>query len=201
MFWFKNKVTSDDICRVLILDRSSSMSDHDIAPDRLEAAKKAAAGYLDRVGELSPESKFSVIAYCNYPTVMCRNLAVSDNYDQILRSIEGIKSGGSTDIGNALEKAEPLFKEGCFKSGQIVLLTDGMHNGAVDPVKVARTLKKRSVRIDCVGVGGDPRNVDEALMKRIASREQEGVPCYHYIKDGFELVKHFKSLAGYLSRE
>jgi Ca-activated chloride channel family protein len=201
MFWSKGKQNSNHSDqRILVLDRSTSMEAYDLRPNRLAAAKNAAAAYVEKLCDVSPESRVSVVSYGDSVSVTCDGLSVSEDYESIMKSIEKIRLSGSTDIGKALAKARELLKSGTAQS-QVVLLTDGEHNGRTDPVEVARKLKKRSVKIDCVGIGGRPGNVNERLMKKIASRDENGQPCYHFIKDGFELVEHFRSLAGYLSRE
>jgi len=50
-------------------------------------------------------------------------------------------------------------------------------------------------------VGSDHLSVDELLLRKIASLDENGRPRYHFIKDGVQLVEHFRRLAGFLSRE
>ncbi len=78
---------------------------------------------------------------------------------------------------------------------RIIMLTDGEHNGDGDPVAVASRLKDMGVIIECVGIAGSPREVDEAMLKRIASRDEAGKPRYCFIDDTTSLIRKYKSMA------
>ena len=82
---------------------------------------------------------------------------------------------------------------------RIVLLTDGAHNNAGrSPVSVARQLKNAGVIIDCVGIGGGPEDVDEKMLKKIASVGADGRPRYAFIGDNKRLIRKFEELANYI---
>lgn len=78
---------------------------------------------------------------------------------------------------------------------RIILLTDGEHNTGPCPLKVASRLKSAGVVIDCVGIGGGPHDVDEKLLKRIASRNPNGSIRYCFIGDKQMLLKKYESMA------
>ncbi len=78
---------------------------------------------------------------------------------------------------------------------RIIMLTDGEHNGDGDPVKIARRLKKSGVIIECIGIAGSREEVDEAMLKRIASRDEAGAPRYCFIGDTSTLIRKYKSMA------
>ena len=78
---------------------------------------------------------------------------------------------------------------------RIIMLTDGEHNGDGDPVQVADRLKKAGVIIECIGIAGSPNEVDEAMLKRIASRDGTGKPRYCFIGDTTSLIRKYKSMA------
>lgn len=78
---------------------------------------------------------------------------------------------------------------------RIIMLTDGEHNGYGDPVKIAGLLHRAGVIIECVGIAGSPREVDEAMLKRIASRDETGKPRYYFIGDTSGLIRKYKSMA------
>jgi hypothetical protein len=63
---------------------------------------------------------------------------------------------------------------------------------------VARRLKAGEVEIDAIGIGGTKKEVDEDLLKEIASQDEAGKPRYWYIGDRAQLVKKFVSLANRL---
>ncbi len=78
---------------------------------------------------------------------------------------------------------------------RIIMLTDGEHNGDGDPVKVASQLKKAGVIIECIGIAGSRDEVDEAMLRRIASRDEAGKPRYCFIGDTSRLIRKYKSMA------
>ena len=78
---------------------------------------------------------------------------------------------------------------------RIIMLTDGQHNGSGNPVKTADRLKKAGVIIECIGIAGSPGEVDEAMLKRIASRDETGKPRYCFIGDTTGLIRKYKSMA------
>lgn len=187
---------------VLVLDISGSMSERDVKPNRLGAAKEAALEYLDEVFESRPETFASVIAYDNWAKVVCEPVMLGGGVESVRRAVQSLRPGSTTDIGRALNKTtKVLSRADAMAQAHVVLLTDGHHNGKSDPASVAGKLKERcSIRIDCIGIGANGGAVDEGLLREIASRDDNGQPRYHFIRDRFTLVEHFRNLAGYLSR-
>ena len=83
-------------------------------------------------------------------------------------------------------------------TNRIIMLTDGEHLGDGNPVNVAARLKNKGVIIDCIGIGGCPKDVDEALLKRIASRNPDGSIRYCFIGDQEQLIRKYQSLAQHI---
>ncbi len=108
----------------------------------------------------------------------------------LARVVDGLfdPSDSNTPVGRS-----PSVNDGI--TTRIIMLTDGEHNGDGDPVKVAGQLKKAGVIIECIGIAGSPNDVDEAMLKRIASRDQTGKPRYCFIGDTGSLIKKYKSMA------
>ena len=62
-------------------------------------------------------------------------------------------------------------------------------------------MKQSGVTIDCVGIGGEPSDVDEPLLRAIASFHADGVtPRYAFIGDKSNLIEKFEELAGRITR-
>lgn len=84
---------------------------------------------------------------------------------------------------------------------RIILLSDGEHNVTGRcPIKVAERLKDSNVIIDCIGIGGSPRNIDEKTLKMIASVNPDGTIRYCFIKDKQQLIKKYNSLANHICK-
>lgn len=81
---------------------------------------------------------------------------------------------------------------------RIIMLTDGEHNGGGSPVNIAKRLKNAGVVIDCIGIGGSPADVDEKLLKQIASQNPDGSIRYCFIGDQQQLIRKYQSLAQHI---
>ncbi len=107
------------------------------------------------------------------------------------RLFEGLfleSSDSNTPIGSSAGVDGDLTR-------RIIMLTDGEHNGDGNPVRIAGRLKKAGVVIECIGIAGSPEDVDEAMLKRIASRDETGKPRYCFIGDTTGLIRKYKSMA------
>jgi predicted metal-dependent phosphotriesterase family hydrolase len=76
----------------------------------------------------------------------------------------------------------------------IILLTDGHSNSGRDPEVVANIIKEKEIQLDIIGIGGSPEEVDEPLLRRMASVMQ-GQQRYWFIRSVGELVQRFEALA------
>lgn len=81
---------------------------------------------------------------------------------------------------------------------RIIMLTDGEHNQGGSPITVASRLKNAGVIIDCIGIGGSPKDVDEKLLKEIASRNPDGSIRYCFIGDQQQLLRKYENLAHHI---
>jgi Mg-chelatase subunit ChlD len=81
---------------------------------------------------------------------------------------------------------------------RIILLTDGEHLGDDNPTNIATRLKKNGVIIDCIGIGGSSRDVDEKLLKQIASRNPDGSIRYCFIGNQQKLLRKYQTLAHHI---
>lgn len=78
---------------------------------------------------------------------------------------------------------------------RIIMLTDGEHNRGGNAVKVANRLKDAGAIIECVGIAGSPAEVDEKMLKEIASIDEHGQPRYCFIGDTSQLIQKYESMA------
>jgi Ca-activated chloride channel family protein len=137
---------------VVALDFSKSMLARDVAPSRIDLAKRELEQFIeglggDRVGLVAfagEAFKFPLTTDYEAATLFWRDL---DPYDMPV---------GGTAIGRALDAALELFENdrlSADRSKVVVLMTDGEdHEG--DPVAVARRAAAADVRIHVLGIGG-----------------------------------------------
>lgn len=136
---------------VVALDFSKSMLARDVAPSRIDLAKRELDRFIkslggDRVGLVAfagEAIQFPLTADYEAATLFWRDLGP---YDMPV---------GGTAIGRALNAALQLFSSdqlSADRSRVIVLLTDGEdHEG--DPVQVARRAAEADIRIYVLGIG------------------------------------------------
>ena len=187
-------------CRdaVLIIDASGSMFETDWKPSRLRAAQEAGHAYIRRLCSEESNARVAVVAYGSNAKLVV-GLTCVRKHGELILCINSIKGLGCTNITAGLSIAFRLLKAN-QRNGQAILLTDGGHNVGSAPNHIAKDLKKCAV-IECVGIGGSPADVDEGLLRQIASSYPDGSKRYRWIGDKERLVEHFHNLAGRLVRQ
>jgi len=178
----------------IIIDRSVSMNTKDYLPSRLQAAKEAAIAFIMAWVAKGTHANICVIAFDNKATLVTRPTSIV-NYKQIVKKIESIAIRGGTDIAIGLKEADRIAADIDTDSvqGQIILLTDGCGG---HPIPIAEKLKCQfQMVIDVVGIGGSRSQVNEALLKTVATTEPDGTSHYRFIKDAATLKQHYRKLA------
>ena len=206
---------------VIVIDCSGSAGDDDIKPNRLGAEKESAIAFVNERASISSRDEIAVVSYEAHARLECK-LQTIRNMQAIKTAINRIKLGGATAMGDGLREARkaltylpqhspvnsilnwfnatPAPPPDQFLQ-RVILLTDGHHCYGREPLPVAMKLKNSGVQIDCIGIGGCKSDVDEGLLKLIASIDPAtGKPRYRFIKDKKTLKKHFQQLATGLTR-
>ena len=181
---------------VLVLDASGSMESDDWPPTRLEGAKEASKEFCRRLAFEEPEARVAIVAYgCDAET--CCPLTTARDLPYLEQAIDEIECLGSTNMRAGLREALHLLSRS-RRNGQVVFLSDGENTGRCLNA-VAAKLRARAI-VECVGIGGCPSDVDEELMRKVASEHPDGTKRYRWIGDRKRLVKHFQNLAGRITR-
>ncbi len=143
-------VATDGIDIVLVLDLSSSMLAEDLEPNRIGAARQAAANFVrrrlnDRIGLVV----FAGEAFTQAPLTLDHRVVTT-----LIEDLEvGVIEDG-TAIGMGLATAVKRLGDSSAESKVIVLLTDGQNNrGSIDPATAAQMAQALGVRIYAVGAG------------------------------------------------
>lgn len=204
-------------CLIIALDGSPSMEEKDWPPSRFAAAQEAASALIKRKLTLASNDQVGIVAYADSGNVIANPMRLADGHQKLISLFSKIKIGSGTDIGAGLQTAgRLLFQNGMQRFfrrllarheiespviRRIVLLSDGHHNGSRNPRRIAKSLKRYGVIIDCVGIGGTPSDVDEPLLKAVASTDpKSGGPRYAFIGDKNQLIERFQHLAGRITR-
>ena len=184
-------------CSVLVIDVSPSMCFTDWKPSRLKAAQEASKAFVKRLAAEDPDAKVAIVIYGKKAKLVCHFTAAA-MYETLARDIDSVQVIDSTNIAAGLEVACSILG-GAHGHRQVVLLTDGCHNTGPNPRFTSDRLREVAV-VECIGIGGTPNDVDEALLKYIASPYPDGTKRYRWIGDKERLVQHFHNLAGRIVR-
>lgn len=167
--------TRADARQVFIaVDVSASMSAEDVAPSRMEKAKRQLAVLLDSLAG----DRVGVIAFAGSAAVLCPVTGDIDAAKQILAGLgpASIPEPG-TAIGSALRLAVDALQR--YSGGRaVVLLSDG-EDHHTDPLGAAAQAASAGVRVYAVGIG-----------------TPEGAPLPLKAKDGGALTGYKKDSKG-----
>ena len=177
-------ISTEGIDIVLAMDVSPSMLAMDLQPNRLEAAKKTAAEFVQN----RPSDRIGLVIFSGESFTL---VPATTDHNVLLNQMSNVQPGALADgtaIGMGLATAVDRLRSAQGKSKIIILLTDGVNNtGTVDPLTSTEIAKKYGIRVYTIGAGTygqayypTPQgnilmdvDIDDVLMKRI-SKETGG---------------------------
>lgn len=144
----ETKTSGTDI--VISLDISSSMLAGDFDPNRLEAAKRVASGFIS--GRKNDNIGLVIFAGESFTAV-----PMTTDHAQLINYLNEVEVGileDNTAIGDGIATAINRLKDSEAKSKSIILLTDGSHNaGQLPPMDAAEIAQRKGIKIYTIGVG------------------------------------------------
>jgi len=179
---------------IIVVDVSGSMGDTDYHPTRLAGGIEAAVEYINIRAEQSPKDRIAIVAFDSSAWIVI-DLSSITLKDRLIEAVRQLEIKGGTDIAEGLKKAYKIFKKHPDSTNKrhIILLTDG-HGG--HPVKTANKLKDEySAILNVIGIGGICEDVDESLLRKVATTDPDGSNHYRFIKNSMSLKEHYKHLA------
>jgi Ca-activated chloride channel homolog len=148
---------------MLVLDVSGSMNQNDVRPTRLIAAKQAAMGFVDKQ---KSTNQVGVVAFSDFAQLVQAPTTDPEKLDQ---AISSLNTGRRTAIGEGIVAAlDAIDRFSQSAEGQptatptpqeqyrpdiIVLLTDGVSNSGISPLKAAQQAVDQRVRVYTIGYG------------------------------------------------
>lgn len=160
---------------VFLVDVSGSMQDHNKLPLVVESLKYMTA-------ELSENDRVAVVVYASAEGLALPSTR-GDKKDAILRTLDSLRSGGSTAGGAGIQLAYRVAEEHFIKGGtnRVVLCTDGDFNVGVTSSSELERLaeqkaKETGVSLTVLGFGRG--NLNDAMMEKISNK---GNGNYHYV--------------------
>jgi Ca-activated chloride channel family protein len=164
----KKQVEGIDIA--LALDISTSMQSRDIAPSRLETAKKMGSSFIRQ----RSHDPISLIAFAGAPYLaspITTDTAFLFHQLRQLRTDQIVEEG--TALGDALGMCINQIRDSENPKKISILISDGNNTaGNLDPVTSAELAKSFNIKVYTIAVGSlqastDP--VDESTLREIAS--------------------------------
>lgn len=165
---------------VMCIDVSGSMQMQDFSPNRLEAAKRAAAEF---VSQRTRDRVAITLFGANTAVLSPPTLDMNASRTFIESIYDGIIQNHATAIGDGLGISTQLLEESDAETKVILLLTDGENNsGRLEPLQAADIAKALGIRVYTIGVGRDVRagggalfgrgrgDFDSAVLQEIADR-------------------------------
>jgi Ca-activated chloride channel homolog len=164
---------------VLVTDVSRSMSATDVGPTRLEAARRAAQSFIEKVPD---ELRVGLVSFSNGAQTL---RAPTTNHKVVSAALETLQPQFGTETGAGLQTALDDLKLGGDTSvrrppAALVLLSDGAATDRTAAFDVAVQARRQRVPIYTVALGTDggtitlngqltPVPPDPAALERIAS--------------------------------
>ena len=170
---------------VLAFDVSTSMAAKDMQPSRLDAAKAAAKGFVEK----QPSTvKVGVVAFGGNGIIAQQP---TTDKDQVLASVNRLTPQGETSLGRGILTSlsaiagKPIVSNGDSEQGggetpigyyggtAIVLLTDGENTSGPEPANLADLASAAGVKIYTIGLGSAAGTVLEIGGFSIATHLDE----------------------------
>ena len=153
---------------MLCIDVSGSMTAQDFTPNRMEAAKKVAADFVDR----RIADRIGIVIFSGESFTQC---PLTTDHAVLKMQIEQIHNGlleDGTAIGSGLATGVDRLRGSNAKSKVIILLTDGVNNGGlIDPATAKEIAKAFKIKVYTIGVGTEgyaptPMNTPMGIVMR-----------------------------------
>lgn len=163
---------SEGVDIMLLLDISDSMTEKDVAPDRLTAARKVAREFIQ--GRL--QDRIGLVIFAGEAFSLC---PLTTDYDLLYSFLDDVKPDmigtAGTAIGSALAVAVNRMRDSKSQSKVAILISDGDNtSGNLDPMTAAGLAKVYGMKIYTVSVGKPKqRNVESDTLKVSAASSDE----------------------------
>ncbi len=143
-------VNGEGVDIVMCIDVSGSMLAQDFTPNRMEAAKEVASGFI--AGR--PTDRIGLVIFSGESFTLC---PLTTDQAVLQAQVGNIQSGlleDGTAIGSGLATSVDRLRASKSKSKVVILLTDGENNGGqIPPVTAKELAKATGVKVYTIGVG------------------------------------------------
>ncbi|NND09383.1 MAG: VWA domain-containing protein [Saprospiraceae bacterium] len=176
----KVKARSTDI--FIALDISNSMFSEDVAPSRMEVAKKFAFDLIDKLkGERIGLIVFAGNAYLQMP--LTRDYAAAQVF--VKAANPGLAANQGTALSEAIQTAEEGFGEESKLHKSLIIISDGEDHDA-DAIAAAANAHSNGMLIFTVGIGTEQGSFIPIIVRgaRDWKRDASGQPIQTKMNEG-----------------
>ena len=146
------RIDSEGIDIVLVMDVSTSMLARDFKPDRISAAKDIAIEFISQ----RPSDRMGIVVFAGESYTQCPLTTDRATLINLMKEVQTDLIEDGTAIGNGLATAVARMMDSEAPSRVVILLTDGVNNsGEVAPQTAAEIAKTYGVRVYTIGVGAN----------------------------------------------
>jgi Ca-activated chloride channel family protein len=167
----KTEIKYGGVDMVMALDLSSSMLTQDVAPSRLEVAKKLAISFAKN----RTQDQISLVAFAGSPYLASPLTSDLTYITKAISLIESrqIKEEG-TALGDALGMSINQIREEKNPKKVAIVISDGNNTaGNLDPITAASLAKSFGIKIYTIAVGSNKPSldpVDESTLRLMAEK-------------------------------
>ena len=177
-------VAKEEATVMLATDSSGSMQATDVSPNRLDAARNSAKGFVDR---LPDKFRLGLVSFSNVAQLL---VPPTNDREPVNTALDSLQAEGGTAIGTALETAlsglQPVIEKSRRDAQRdargrrrapraaIVLLSDGYSTTGPEPLEIARRARELRVPINTVALGTSAATV--TLSDRLGTTRNVRVP-------------------------
>jgi len=156
-------VRAEEATVVLAIDTSLSMQANDVAPTRLQAARQAAAAFLEKV---PAKFRVGIVAFGTRATVA---LPPTTDRQLALTALADLRPGQATALGDAVVLATKLGRnergsDGSIPPTSVLVISDGANEGGTTtPDAAAQKARAAHVPVTTVVVGTQSGQIQRTL--------------------------------------
>lgn len=177
-------VAKEEATVMLTTDSSGSMQATDVSPNRLDAARNSAKGF---VNGLPDKFRLGLVSFSNVAQLL---VPPTNDRAPMITALDSLQAEGGTAIGTAMETAlsglQPVIEQSeRRRQGEgrdrrrappavIVLLSDGYSTTGPEPLEVARRARELRVPVNTVALGTSAATV--TLSDRLGATRNVRVP-------------------------
>ena len=145
-YWYDGMVTDQDF--MIAIDTSVSMLADDVVPNRFEASKQSALGFVDMV---RGDSTIGIVAFSGTSILVLRPTTDRQDTRSAIENMR-IRTIAGTDIASAIFMATNELTRS-NKSRSLILITDGTQTIGASLPDALEYARENEVRIYPIGIG------------------------------------------------